>query len=136
MFLGTQAAHLLWKGQHFHSQPWHPAEVAGVLQPSVSSQVWETRAFSATASLSGRCPWNLPARNLPTCQGSTDPSGHQVLLIKAETQATYKAVNRPFGLATFSPSNIWTLTTSLGLQERGIGLWGDLWTSSALESFR
>ena len=36
----------LWKGQHFPSQPWHPTEVAAVLQPSVGSQVRITQTFS------------------------------------------------------------------------------------------
>ena len=46
-FLGTETVHLLWKGQHFQSQPWHPAEVAAVLQPSVSSQVQITQTSSS-----------------------------------------------------------------------------------------
>lgn len=93
---------------------------------------WETQTFSATISLSGRCPWHVPARNLPTCQGSVDPSGHQVFLIKAETQATH---TRPStGLSVWQhlyPSNIWTLTASLGSRERGIGPWSNLRTSYA-----
>ena len=87
-------------------------------------------SFSATNSLSGRCPCNLPARNLPACQGSVEPSGHQVFLIKAETQATH--IRPSTGLSVWQhlyPSNIWTLTVSLGSRERGIGLWSDLWTS-------
>lgn len=91
------------------------------VQPSVSSQVWETQTFFSHYFFRQMPLGTFLPETCPLVKVPWDPSGHQVFLIKAETQAIH---TRPStGLLVWQhlyPSNIWTLTASLGsFLERG-----------------